>query len=252
VTTVDVVVPVYNEERALPQSIPVLQEFLSGPQFPYDWRIVIGDNASIDDTPAVGRRIEEASGGHVVYVRIERKGRGYALKQIWGASDADIVSYMDVDLSTGLEAFPALIGAIAKKGYDFAIGSRLASGSRVTRSVKRRVLTRGYNGIIKAMFWTRFSDAQCGFKAARTTAFKRVLALIEDNNWFFDTELLILAEKMGYRVYDVPVKWVEDTDTRVKIAATVGEDLKGLARLRLKRPWRDASAPQPPAPTGDE
>ncbi len=240
-TTVDVVVPVYNEEGALPQSVPILQEFLSGPDFPYDWRIIIGDNASVDDTPAVSRRLEDSSEGRVEYVRIERKGRGYALKQIWGTSEADIVSYMDVDLSTGLDAFPALIGAIADKGYDLAIGSRLTSGSEVKRSLKRRVLTRGYNGIIKAMFWTRFSDAQCGFKAARTDAFKRVLPLIEDNNWFFDTELLILAEKMGYRVYDVPVRWVEDTDTRVKIAATVGEDLKGLVRMRMNRPWRNAT-----------
>jgi len=242
-TTVDVVVPVYNEERALPHSIPILQRFLEGPEFPYDWHIVIGDNASIDGTPAVGRRLEDASGGAVRYVRIERKGRGFALKQIWGASDADIVSYMDVDLSTGIGAFPELIGAIAEKGYDVAIGSRLAPGALVERSLKRRVLTRGYNTIIKAAFFTHFSDAQCGFKAASGTALKRVLPLIEDNNWFFDTELLILAEKMGYRIADVPVEWVEDKDTRVKIASTVTEDLRGLLRLWISRPWRrDAPA----------
>jgi glycosyltransferase involved in cell wall biosynthesis len=238
-TTVDVVVPVYNEERALPISIPVLQEFLAGPKFPYEWRIIIGDNASIDDTPAVSRKLAEESSGQVEYERIERKGRGFALKQIWGASESDIVSYMDVDLSTGIEAFPKLIGGIAEKGFDVAIGSRLAGRSKVTRSMKRRVLTRGYNSIIKAMFWTRFSDAQCGFKAVRTSVFKQILPLIEDNNWFFDTELLILAEKMGHRVYDVPVEWVEDNDTRVKIAATVTEDLKGLVRLRVGRPWRN-------------
>ena len=145
---------------------------------------------------------------------------------------------MDVDLSTGIEAFPELIAAIAEKGYDVAIGSRLASGSRVTRSLKRTVLTTGYNWIIKAMFFTRFSDAQCGFKAVSRAAAQRLLPLIENNNWFFDTELLILAEKMGYRVYDVPVRWVEDTDTRVKIASTVTEDLRGLLRLRINQPWR--------------
>ena len=237
-TTVDVVVPVYNEERALPESIRTLREFLESPAFPYDWRIIIGDNASIDGTPAVGRRLEDLSGGAVRYVRIERKGRGYALKEIWGASDADIVSYMDVDLSTGIQAFPALIGAIAERGYEVAVGSRLAGGSQVTRSLKRRVLTRGYNTIIKAAFFTRFSDAQCGFKAVRADVFRRILPLIEDNNWFFDTELLILAEKMGYQVCDVPVEWIEDTDTRVKIAATVSEDLRGLFRLWTRRPWR--------------
>jgi glycosyltransferase involved in cell wall biosynthesis len=241
VTTVDIVVPVYNEERALPQSIPTLCAFLKSDVFPYDWTIFIGDNASIDNTPAVSRKLEEESGGRVKYVRVERKGRGYALKEIWGKSRADILSFMDVDLSTGIEAFPELIGAIAEKGYDIAIGSRLASRSKVTRSLKRTVLTRGYNAIIKAMFFTRFSDAQCGFKAVSREAAQRLLPLIENNNWFFDTEMLILAEKMGYRVYDVPVEWVEDTDTRVKIASTVTEDLRGLLRLRINRPWRKAA-----------
>src|SRR5437867_1324654 len=168
--SVDVVVPVYNEEKALPKSIPVLRDFLAGPSFAHEWRIVIGDNASTDGTPNVGRRLEDSSAGKIEYVRIERKGRGFALKQIWAASQADIVSYMDVDLSTGLEAFPALIGAVAERRGDIAIGSRLAAGSRVTRSLRRRVLTRGYNSLIKVMFGARFSDAQCGFKAASREA----------------------------------------------------------------------------------
>ncbi len=240
-TTVDVVVPVYNEEKALPRSVPVLRDFLAGESFPYEWRIVIADNASIDNTPAVGRRLAKEMPGQVVYVRIERKGRGFALKKTWLESPMDIVSYMDVDLSTGLDAFPALIRAIAEKGYDVAVGSRLATRSRVTRSLKRRILTLGYNAIIKAVFFTRFSDAQCGFKAVSHRAAQRIIPLIEDNNWFFDTELLILAEKLGHRVKDVPVRWVEDTDTRVKIAATVTEDLRGLLRLRIARPWRRAA-----------
>ncbi len=240
VASVEVVVPVYNEERALPVSIPKLREFLAGPDFPYQWRILIADNASVDSTPAVGRDLSSRYPGEVEYVRIERKGRGFALKQVWLASPMDILSYMDVDLSTGLEAFPALIRAVADEGYDVAIGSRLAPGSQVERSLKRRILTRGYNTIIKALFFTRFSDAQCGFKAVRREAAQRIVPLIEDNNWFFDTELLILAEKMGYRVKDVPVRWVEDKDTRVKIASTVSEDLRGLLRLRIARPWRRA------------
>ena len=239
--TVDVVVPVYNEERALPESIPILQRFLSRPEFPYEWRIIIGDNASIDNTPAVGRMLEDKSSGQVQYVRVERKGRGLALKQIWGESDADVRSYMDVDLSTGLNAYLALVQGVAEEGYGVAVGSRLARGASTTRSVKRTALSRGYNAIIKAVFWTRFSDAQCGFKAISREVAEKVLPLIEDNNWFFDTELLILAEKMGYRIKDVPVEWVEDKDTRVKIAATVSEDLRGLLRLRTGRPWRRAN-----------
>lgn len=243
-TTVEVVVPVYNEERALPQSIPALRDFLAGPAFPYEWRILIADNASVDGTPAVGQKLVAENAGKVEYVRIGRKGRGFALKQVWLASPMDIVSYMDVDLSTGLDAFPPLIRAIAEEGYDVAIGSRLASQARVRRSLRRRILTRGYNSIIKAMFGTRFSDAQCGFKAVNREAAQRIIPLIEDNNWFFDTELLILAEKMGCRIKDVPVEWVEDTDTRVKIAATVTEDLRGLLRLRLNRPWRRVAPPR--------
>ena len=241
-TTVDVVVPVYNEEQALPRTIPKLRGFLSEPAFPYSWRIVIADNASVDRTPEVGRRLADEYGDQVEYVRIEAKGRGRALKRTWLESPMEVVSYMDVDLSTDLDAFPALIGAIAEEGYDVAIGSRLAPASRVTRSLKRRVLTRGYNLLIKGMFLTRFGDAQCGFKAVSRQAVQRVVPLIENNNWFFDTELLILAEKLGYRVKDVPVSWVEDPDTRVKIGGTITEDLRGLLRLRLGRPWLAAPA----------
>lgn len=243
--TVDVVVPVYNEQHSLPKSIPVLRDFLDSAAFSYQWRIVIADNASIDDTPAVGRELAENCADSVEYVRIERKGRGFALKQTWLASTMDIVSYMDVDLSTGLEAFPRLIGAIAEGGYDVAVGSRLSAQSKITRSLKRRLLTRGYNTLIKALFATRFSDAQCGFKAVSRGAAQRIVPLIEDKNWFFDTELLILAEKVGYRVKDVPVEWVEDTDTRVKIGPTVIEDLQGLLRLRTRRPWRRANGAPP-------
>ncbi len=240
-TRVDIVIPVYNEERALPQSIPELRAFLAGPDFPYDWRIRIADNASTDDTPAVSGQFEKQFPGEVEYVRIERKGRGYALKQAWGEGDADVRAYMDVDLSTGIEAFPALAKAVAEDGYGVAIGSRLMKGSQVARSLKRRILTFGYNTMIKGMFFTHFSDAQCGFKAISRDVADRILPRIKNNNWFFDTELLILAEKMGYRVKDLPVRWVEDTDTRVKIGGTIREDVRGLIRMRRDRPWRDES-----------
>jgi len=236
--TVDVVVPVYNEEDALPLSIPTLVEFLARPDFPHRWRIVIADNASTDSTPEVSRKLEEQFPGHVTYVRIERKGRGYALKQTWVQSPADVRAYMDVDLSTGIEDFPALVEAIAGGKYHVATGSRLARKSKVERSLKRTVLSKGYNLIIKAGFQTRFSDAQCGFKAISREAAERLLPLVQDNNWFFDTELLILAEKSGYRIKDIPVRWVEDPGTTVKIGSTIAEDLRGLVRMRRERPWR--------------
>jgi hypothetical protein len=150
----------------------------------------------------------------------------------------DIVSYMDVDLSTDLAAFPPLIDAIAQGGHDLAIGTRLAPGSDIQRSLKRETLSRGYNLLIKAMFLARFSDAQCGFKAVRTAVAQRLIPIIQDGDWFFDTELLILAGKAGYSIQEIPVRWREDLDTRVQVGKTVSEDIRGLLRLRLGRPWR--------------
>lgn len=239
-TLVDVVLPVYNEEVDTARNVPVLREFLKGPTFPYDWRIVIGDNGSIDRTQSVSRELEKRYQGEVVYYRASAKGKGRVIKETWLASGADIVSFMDIDLSTDLAAFPKLISAIAEDGFDVAIGSRLHSRSTVQRSLRRRILTRGYNTLVRLLFRTRINDAQCGFKAATRGAAQRVLPLVEDLNFFFDTEFLILAERLGYRVGEVPVKWSEDERTSVRIVSTVASDLLGLARLRLNQPWRGA------------
>ncbi len=242
VTTVDVMVPVYNEETDVGKNVPALMKFLSEARFPYDWRIVIADNGSTDRTPEVSRRLAEESGGRIRYFRIDEKSKGLVIKRSWMASEADILTFMDVDLSTGLDVFPALVGAVAEEGYDIAIGSRLAAGSQVKRSATRRVLTWGYNSLIKLMFGTHFRDAQCGFKAARRDVMQRLIPLVKDESWFFDTELLILAEKLGHRVKEMPVKWVEDRRTSVKVMTTVAADFRGLLRLRLTRPWRAAKA----------
>jgi glycosyltransferase involved in cell wall biosynthesis len=234
VARVDVVIPVYNEERALPGAIQTLSEHLDG--WSHDWRIIIADNASIDQTEKVGRRLAE--GERVEYVRIPRKGRGGALRQVWLGSEADVLSYMDVDLSTGLEAFFPLVAAVADEGFDLATGSRNLRESRVERSPGRRVLTWVYNHLLSLMLGVRFSDAQCGFKACTRQAAQRLIPHVEDNNWFFDTELLVLAEKSGFRIKDVPVTWVEDKDSRVNVVRTVVEDLRGVWRLMRTRPWR--------------
>ncbi len=233
--TVDVVIPVYNEEHVLAESVATLRRFLSE-GFHHQWRILIADNASTDGTLTVAEELAEEH-SDVASLHIPEKGRGRALKASWLGSAADIVSYMDVDLSTELEAFPPLIEAIASEGYHVATGSRLAPGSDTARSLKREVISRGYNLMVKTLFFTRFSDAQCGFKALSRQAVRELVPLIENNEWFFDTELLILAEKVGYPVRDIPVRWLEDLDTRVNIRKTVWEDIRGLARLRLRRPW---------------
>lgn len=238
---VDVVVPVYNEEDDVPKNIPILRDFLAGPDFLYGWRIVISDNGSTDRTPEVSRLLEERYPGEVTYSPVSGRGKGRAVKEAWAASEADIVSFMDVDLSTALTDFPCLIDAVARDGYDFAIGTRLHPDSRTRgRSLRRRVTTRVYNTLVKSLFGIHFGDAQCGFKAASTEAAHRLLPLVEDIGWFFDTELLVIAEKAGYRIREVPVTWAEDERTSVAIISTIAADLRGLARLRRTRPWRSA------------
>ena len=239
---VDVVIPVYNEERDLEQSVIRLRKFLLE-HVDYDWRIVVADNASQDQTLTIAQQLATQYPGRVGYVHLDQKGRGRALRKAWTESDADVVSYMDVDLSTDLSAFAPLIGSLTHGEYDVAIGSRLKSGSQVQRGLKREVISRIYNLIVKLMFWNKFSDAQCGFKAVTRRAVREIVPLIKDQAWFFDSELLLLAERMGYKVFEVPVKWRDDPDSRVKIANTAWEDIKGLFRVRFSSVGRKSRAP---------
>ncbi len=236
---VDCVIPVYNEAHVLAQSIGTLHRFLSERLADHDWQIVIADNGSTDATLAAAQRLA-AELSRVRVLHLPEKGRGRALRRAWLESDADALSYMDVDLSTELEHYPQLVDAVVSGRCDVASGSRLARGARVRRSPRREVLSRGYNLIIRSWMRTRFRDAQCGFKTVRRDAAQRLLPLVRDNEWFFDTELLVLAEKLRYRVCEIPVRWTEDPDTRVRIARTVRQDLRGLWRLWRTRPWASA------------
>jgi glycosyltransferase involved in cell wall biosynthesis len=231
---VDIVVPVFNEEAALERSIRRLHRFLSE-SFPFGWRIVIADNASTDGTADVARLLQTKLRG-VSYLRLERKGRGRALREAWSRSDARVVCYMDVDLSTDLRALLPLVAPLLSGHSDVAIGSRLAHGARVVRGPKREIISRSYNRLLHATLRARFSDAQCGFKAVRRDALDGLLADVRDNAWFFDTELLVLAQRRGLRIHEVPVDWVDDPDSRVEIVRTAIEDLKGIARLALTGP----------------
>jgi glycosyltransferase involved in cell wall biosynthesis len=234
--SVDVVIPVLNEAHVLRKSVGTLLSFLRS--LPYRWQIVIVDNGSTDGTQNVAKELA-AEFPEVKLLRLLQKGRGRALRHAWLRSNADMVCYMDVDLSTKLEHIPELLNAIAHDGYDVATGSRLMRDSRTTRSLKREIISRIYNVLVKAVLFTRFSDAQCGFKALSRKAVERIVPQIKDQAWFFDTEMLVLAEKQGYRIKDLPVVWIEDDDSRVKIVQTGWEDIKGIFRLRQQL-WSEA------------
>lgn len=226
---VDIVVPVHNEAAVLAASINTLRNYLRD-HFPFSWRITIADNASTDTTWQVAAALALTLDG-VRVIHLDQKGRGRALRRAWTDNDATIVAYMDVDLSTGLDALLPLIAPLVSGHSDVAIGSRLAPGSAVARGPRREFLSRTYNSILRTVFGNGFRDAQCGFKAVRREVADRLLPLVRDNEWFFDTELLLLAERNGLRVHEVPVTWVDDPDSRVNVAKTARDDLKGVARM---------------------
>ncbi|GAA4238633.1 bifunctional glycosyltransferase family 2/GtrA family protein [Actinomadura meridiana] len=226
---VEVVVPVHNEERVLTATVERLHAYLAG-TFPYPFRITIADNASTDGTWWIAEELT-ARLPRVRAVRLEDKGRGRALRHVWGASDADVVAYMDADLSTDLDAFLPLVAPLISGHSDLAIGSRLTRGSAVVRGPRREVVSRCYNLLLRTTLAARFTDAQCGFKAARTEIVQALLPGVEDEEWFFDTELLLLAERNGLRIHEVPVDWVDDPDSRVDVLRTARDDLRGMARV---------------------
>ena len=227
---VDIVVPVRNEERDLGPSVRRLVDYLRN-SFPFSARITIADNGSTDGTWAIASLLE-SNFPEVRAVRMELPGRGRALREIWSRSEADVLAYMDVDLSTDLNALLPLVAPLLSGHSDLAIGTRLARGSRVIRGPKRELISRSYNLLLRTLMGARFSDAQCGFKAIRADKARLLLPLTRDTGWFFDSELLVLAERAGLRIHEVPVDWVDDPDSRVKVVATALADLRGIARMR--------------------
>jgi glycosyltransferase involved in cell wall biosynthesis len=227
---VEIVIPVYNEQRALEPSVRKLHRYMKR-EFTFPFQITIADNASVDTTLERARALAVEL-AEVEVLHLERKGRGRALRAAWARSEADVVGYMDVDLSTELSALPSLLVPLLQDRADVAIGSRLASGAEVTRGVKRELISRAYNILLRVGLGVGFSDAQCGFKAVRRELLAELLGRVEDNSWFFDTELLYQAERCELSIHEVPVRWVDDPDSRVDIVATAREDLRGIRRLR--------------------
>jgi putative flippase GtrA len=230
---VDIVIPVYNEEDDLERSVRRLRSYLNE-SFPFVSVITIADNASTDGTFAIAERLQDTLAG-VRMIRLDEKGKGRAVRQAWLASQAQVVAYMDVDLSTDLDALLPLVAPLLSGHSHLAIGTRLAGSSRVLRSAKREMISRSYNLLLRGLLRNRFSDAQCGFKAVRRETAQRLLPLVHDEHWFFDTELLLLAEQHDLRIHEVPVDWVDDPDSRVNIGGAVLDDLRGVWRMARTR-----------------
>jgi glycosyltransferase involved in cell wall biosynthesis len=240
---VDVVLPVHNEQRVLAASVRTLHAHMRR-ELHLPFRITIADNASDDRTLVIARALQHEL-AEVEVIHLERKGRGRALRAAWRRSEADVLAYMDIDLSTELSALGELLGPLLDGTGDVAIGSRLAPGAQVTRGLERETISRSYNLLTRLLLGIRVSDAQCGFKAGRREVIQALLDEIEDEAWFFDTELLYRAQQRRFAIHEVPVRWVEDRDSRVAILATARDDLKGIARLRAegharKRPSDDS------------
>jgi putative flippase GtrA len=242
---VEIVIPAYNEEADLEASVRRLHHYLSE-RFPLTWLVTVADNASRDQTWGIACRLATQLEG-VRAVHLDEKGRGLALRAVWSSSTASVVAYMDADLSTDLDALLPLVASLLSGHSDVAIGSRLARGARVVRGPKREIISRGYNLILKATLHNGFSDAQCGFKAVRADVAKALLPLIADDGWFFDTELLALAEHNGLRIHEVPVDWVDDPDSRVQVGPTAVADLKGVWRMWRRFAIGEGALPTPAA-----
>ena len=232
-TRILIVIPVLNEEIDLPRCVDKLSSYCESQMNDYDWAICIADNGSTDNTQRISMELSETL-DRVTYIREEKRGRGRAIKRAWSESEADLFAYMDVDLSTGLEALPKATYMVQSRLCDIAIGSRLVTGSQVLgRSLRRGFISRCYSMLFRSLFLVSFSDAQCGFKVISSDSVRRLVPAVVDNGWFFDTELLIIAEKSGYKVKEIPVIWTDDPHSKVNIFSTAWKDIKGLLRLRF-------------------
>lgn len=236
--TLEIIIPVYNEEIDIPKNIPVLYDFCQKKLTNYDWKIVVANNASTDST---WQKIEELSRKHPLKISgltLDRKGRGWAIRNAWKTSKADYVSYMDVDLSSDINYLPEMI-AMLDNGYDLIVGSRNKKNSQVTgRTLLRKIISKTYIALVKILHQTKISDTQCGFKALCRKSFLQIEPFIENNLWFFDSEMIIIMEKAGYKVADIPIRWTDDRNTTVKIMKDSWEEFSGLIRLFINRPWK--------------
>lgn len=238
--TFDVTIPVLDEEATLAQNVGILRDFLLQhfPNGDQQWKIVIADNGSTDGTEEIARRLERDF-AEVQYVQVPSRGVGLALKTSWGQSEADIVGYMDLDLATRLDHFLEAYRALADEGADLVYATRLHPRSVVVnRTLKREVASRVFNSLLKVYLGTQFSDGMCGFKFLRREVYPRLHeAGAQNDGWFFSTELLVTAEWLGYRLYELPVHWTDDAgSSKVKVWPLAKRYIRAMRVLQQKRP----------------
>ncbi len=230
-----IVIPAYNEEKILADTTSKLYNFC-GNNLKDDWQLVIVNNKSTDKTTTIAKSLA-GKYNQISYLYLDKKGKGRAIRAGWLKDLADIYCFMDADLATDLSALPSLIQEI-KNGYDLVIGSRFCPQSKVKRSLSRRLISKFYRLVLKIIFKTKIKDVPCGFKAISSKVKKELLPQVKNEEWFFDSELVILAEKQGYKIKEIPVTWTEprqkDNKSRVKILPIICSYFKEFINLKRR------------------
>jgi glycosyltransferase involved in cell wall biosynthesis len=222
-------VPAYNEENILEKNVNLILKYM-GANF-NNFKIVIANNGSTDKTNDIAKKLAKDN-NEILLITTKKRGKGLAIKNSWLKFDADIYAYMDADLSTSLRDFSKLINAI-KEGNDISIGSRYLKKSVVKRGLNRAIFSKLYNQLLALLFKTNVKDMQCGFKAVNEDIIKKHIPRIKDDSWFFDTELVIMAENQGYTIKEIPVSWKSNPESKLKIIK-VGFECFGKS-LNLKK-----------------
>lgn len=229
VPVLDVAVPVFNEEAHIERSLRRLHAHLVD-SFPHSFQITVADNASTDTTLRIAERLARELPGLKV-LRFQERGRGNALRHVWLHSPSPVLAYVEAGMSIDLAAVAPLLAPVISGHSDLAIGTRLARTSNAIGGRRSTLVSRGYNILLHLVLGARFSDAQCGFKAIRADVAHRILPHVRDDSWFFDTELLVIAERCGLRIHEVPVDWTDNPDPNIDVVRTAAADLRGIARL---------------------
>jgi glycosyltransferase involved in cell wall biosynthesis len=232
---IEITIPILNEEFRLEQGVTEAVEFLENSGID-NYSIVLADNGSTDNTEQIAQSLTKRF-PTVKAIKVSKRGVGLALKQSWGSSEADFIGYMDVDLATDLNHILEAYRILQGEEVDVVNGSRLLPNSQVkNRSIIRGITSHGFNYLLKALLKVNISDGMCGFKFLKKTSYDKILKSgLENNEWFFCTELLVKAEWMGMNIHEIPVKWEDDSDSRVELFKTITKYLKEIKRLKLQK-----------------